>query len=135
MRGPLAFAEARRCDILSPAIDEDELDYDLQVYADRFIARMAGVWRKGVANGVCLIIHRRVFDTIGFFDGDPGASGYDDEFFPRARRAGLKLAATSGSFMHHFSSVTQKGIEVERGLRLQAGLGDRDYCSKKYGLT
>ena len=131
----IAFATTHRVDIASPAMCEGELDYDLQAYADQFMARMAHVWRRGFAYGVCFMVHRRVFDSIGFFDGDFRLGGYeDDEFFRRARRAGFTLGITGGSYLHHFGSVTQKSIKA--GLKQpRTSLGDRTYYRKKYGLT
>ena len=90
----------------------------------------------GFAYGVCFMVHRRVFDSIGFFDGDFRLGGYeDDEFFRRSRRAGFTLVITGGSYLHHFGSVTQKSIKAGLKNNPRTSLGDRTYYRKKYGLT
>lgn len=73
LSGLLDFAESRRCDIVSPAMCEGELDYELQRHADIITNSMANAWRKGVAHAVCLMVHRRVFrpgPTSGIWLGD-----------------------------------------------------------------
>jgi GT2 family glycosyltransferase len=109
LEGLVEFAERERLDIVSPATCGGEMDYDFAAHAAGFMERMKGVSRRGVAHGVCFMVHRRVFDTIGYFDSDPKLGGYeDDEYFRRARRAGLRLAMTGRAFLHHFGSITQK---------------------------
>jgi N-acetylglucosaminyl-diphospho-decaprenol L-rhamnosyltransferase len=135
MEGLLGFAEEERFDVVSPAMCEGEHDYDWPAYAETFMRKMADVRREGIASGVCFMVHRRVFDAIGFFDDDPRLGGYeDDEFFRRARRAGFRLAVTGRAFLHHFGSVTQKSIR-ENWKRPNASLGDRAYYRKKSGQT
>jgi GT2 family glycosyltransferase len=96
---------------------------------------MAGVCRRGAANGVCFMVHRRVFDTIGVFDEDPKLGGYeDDEFFRRARDARRRLAISGRAFLHHYGSITQKSMKACRE-EPRVGLGDRDYYRRKYRLT
>src|ERR1051326_4537490 len=133
--GLLGFAEEEKFDVVSPAMSEGDLDYDLTACAATSIQKMARARRKGVASGVCFMVHRRVFDSIGVFDDDPRLGGYeDDEFFRRARRAGFRLAITGRAFLHHFGSVTQKSIQMS-WKRPNASLGDRGYYREKYGLT
>ena len=133
--GLLAFAEEERFDVVTPALCTGEDDYDLAQHARQFMEKMARVKRCGAASGICFMVHRRVFETAGFFDDDPRLGGYeDDEFFRRARGAGFRLAITGRSFLHHFGSVTQKAIKAGMN-QPQASLGDRAYYRKKYGLT
>ena len=134
LEGLLSFAKEHRLGIVSPAMREGALDYDLPAYADQFVHTMAPVKRLGVAHGVCIMIHRRVFDSIGVLVEDSRLGGYeDDEFFRRARRAGIRMGITGRAFIHHFRSVTQDSIKAR--LKSNASLGDRDYYRKKYGLT
>jgi GT2 family glycosyltransferase len=66
---------------------------------------------------------------------DPRLGGYeDDEFFRRARRAGIRMGITGRSFIHHFGSVTQKSI-IANSKGAVKSLGDREYYRRKYGLT
>lgn len=135
LEGLVYFAEQGSFDIVSPAMCEGGLDYDLEAHADKFTTRMANVRRKGVAHGVCFMVRRRVFEQIGFFDDDPRLGGYeDDEFFRRARKAGFRLAVTGSAFIHHFGSVTQKSIKACMN-KPDASLGDREYYRQKYRLT
>jgi len=134
LEGLLAFAEEHQLGIVSPAMREGALDYDLPAYADQFVHTMAPVKRLGVAHGVCIMIHRRVFDSIGVLVEDARLGGYeDDEFFRRARRARIRMGTTGRAFIHHFGSVTQDSIKAR--LKSSASLGDRDYYRTKYGLT
>lgn len=97
--------------------------------------KMARVKRRGIATGVCFMVHRRVFDNAGLFDDDPRLGGYEDnEFFRRSRQTGYRLATTGRSFLHHFGSVTQKAIKAGMNTP-RASLGDRAYYRQKYQLT
>ena len=40
-----------------------------------------------MAHGVCFMVHRRVFEAIGYFDGDPKLGGYEDDEISAARAA------------------------------------------------
>jgi len=135
MEGLVDFAEKECFDIVSPATCGGEMDYDFAAHAVEFMERMKGVSRRGVAHGVCFMVHRRVFDAIGYFDSDPKLGGYeDDEYFRRARSAGLRLAMTGCAFLHHFGSITQKSIKASLN-QPKMSLGDRSYYRKKTGQT
>ena len=112
----VAFAEQSGADIACPALGEGELDYDLADYAAKFMARMRAVVRPGIDGGVCFLVHRRVFASIGGFDENFRKGGNEDlDFFWRARDAGFRLATTGCSYMHHFGNVTQRALAMERG--------------------
>jgi N-acetylglucosaminyl-diphospho-decaprenol L-rhamnosyltransferase len=112
----VAFAENENVDIASPAMGEGELNYDLQDYARDFIARMKNVRRRNVANSPCILVHRRVFETIGGFDENFRKTGNEDEdFFRRARLVGFRLTITGGAYIHHFGNITQKAVVAEKG--------------------
>jgi GT2 family glycosyltransferase len=131
----LHFAEEENIDVASPAMCEGEADYNFLTYAADFMRAMSSVKRRGVASGVCFMVHRRVFDAIGFFDDDPKLGGYeDDEFFRRVRQAGFRMAITGRAFLHHFGLVTQKSIKASLN-RPNMSLGDRAYYRKKTGQT
>jgi len=122
-------------DVISPAMREGELDYDLPAHAADVTRRMAAVHRRGVAHGVCFMVHRRVFDALGGFDSDPRLGGYeDDEFFRRARKSGFKLVTAGRAFIHHFGGTTQKSIRAGFN-QPEMQLGDRAYYRKKTGQT
>ncbi len=129
------FAEENQADIASPAMCEGTADYDFPSYAASFMQTMSEVTRWGVASGSCFMVHRRVFEKIGFFDDDPKLGGYeDDEYFRRSRAAGLRLAISGRSFYHHFGGTTQKSIKASMN-QPNMSLGDRTYYRKKTGQT
>jgi GT2 family glycosyltransferase len=135
LEGMVQFAEQEGFDVVSPAMCEGKLDYDLAAHAAGFMTKMARVKRGGIANGACFMVHRRVFDTIGYFDEDPRLGGYqDDEYFRRSQQNGFRLATTGRSFLHHFGSTTQKAVVLETK-KPGSSLGDRAYYRQKYGLT
>jgi GT2 family glycosyltransferase len=135
IEGLISFAEENQCDIVSPAMCEGELNYDFPAHAADFICRLKDAKRRNVAHGVCFMVHRRVFEAIGYFDGDPKLGGYeDDEYFRRARGAGFRLAITGRAFLHHFGSITQKSMQAAAGQK-RKGLGDREYYRRKTGQT
>jgi GT2 family glycosyltransferase len=135
LEGLVHFAEEKQFDVVSPALCEGEADYDWLAYAADFMRRMTPARRQDVASGVFFMVHRRVFDAIGFFDEDPKLGGYeDDEFFRRARRAGFRLAITGRAYCHHFGGTTQKSIKASLN-QPKISLGDRTYYRQKTGQT
>jgi N-acetylglucosaminyl-diphospho-decaprenol L-rhamnosyltransferase len=134
--GLLAFAAEAHCDIVSPAMGEGELDYDLPSFSKEFLAKMGHRQRAGLAFGVCFMVHRRVFETIGLFDTKLGQAGYEDEdFFRRARAVGFRLGTTGRAYLHHFGSVTQKMVKAARPAGVSGPLGNRDYFRQKHHLN
>lgn len=129
------FAGENHFDVASPAMCEGEADYDWRAHAAEFMRVMAPARRQGVASGSFFMVHRRVFDAIGFFNEDPKLGGYeDDEFFRRARRAGFRLAITGQAYYHHFGGTTQKSIKASLN-QPNMSLGDRTYYRRKTGQT
>jgi N-acetylglucosaminyl-diphospho-decaprenol L-rhamnosyltransferase len=108
--GLVSFAEETRYDIVAPAMREGELDYDWQAHAAKFMQTMKHVRRNGEGHGVCFMVHRRVFNAIGYFNNYGGYE--DDDFFRRARRAKFRLAITGRAWLHHFGSTTQKAMKI-----------------------
>ena len=133
--GMLEFATRTGCGIVSPAMGEGELDYDLPAFAADYLGKMAGASRPGVASGVCFMVHRSVFETLGLFDTQLGLAGYEDEdFFRRARRAGVRMATTGQAYLHHYGSVTQKSVKTSMGVSRKTRLGNREYFREKHRL-
>jgi N-acetylglucosaminyl-diphospho-decaprenol L-rhamnosyltransferase len=135
LKGLVSFAEEQQHDIVSPAMAEGENDYDFDAFSGDLLHRMGTTVRAGTASGVCFMVHRRVFDSIGLFDTKVGLAGNEDEdFFRRARKAGFHLAVTGRAFLHHFGSITQKSVKAAMGLSNSARLSDKAYYRKKYRL-
>lgn len=109
--GLVAFAVENNYDIICPAMREGEADYDWQAHAAEFMNKMRDVRRDGIGHGVCFLVHRRVFEQIGFFGNFGGYE--DDDFFRRARAAGFRVAITGRGWIHHFGSVTQKSTKFK----------------------
>jgi len=126
------FAESEQLDIVSPAVGEGDLDYDLEKYAATFTSRMKSVKRLQTASGACFLVHRRVFEAIGGFDENFRKGGNeDDDFFWRAKNAGFRMAISGCSYIHHFGSVTQRALLAERGSTRAETIG---YFRKKWGI-
>lgn len=135
LEGLLAFAGRERLDIVSPAIREGALEYDLRGYARDFVSRMAGLRRIGVADGICFMVGRRVFEAVGEFDENFRIGQFEDvDFFRRAAAAGFRLGTTGGAFIHHFGSVTQDAIRGRRSARPYEA-ENREYYRRKWNLT
>ncbi|HEY5234032.1 MAG TPA: glycosyltransferase family 2 protein [Verrucomicrobiae bacterium] len=112
----LNFAEKNGVDIASPGMGEGDLDYDLSLYAHEYVASMKAVQRRGTASGVCFMVARSVFEVIGNFDENFNKGGNEDtDFFWRAQKAGIKMAVSGCTYIHHFGSVTQKALKTARG--------------------
>jgi N-acetylglucosaminyl-diphospho-decaprenol L-rhamnosyltransferase len=115
LEGLLAAGESEGLDIVSPAMREGLLNYELEPYARAFVKSAAEAMRPGVADGVCFLVRRQVFDSVGWFDENFRIGVFEDaDFFARARQAGLKLGVTGRSFIHHFGSATQKLIRQSK---------------------
>ena len=87
---------------------------------------MKDTLRMGNPHAVCLAVHESVWMDIGYFQAMPKLWGYEDTmFFHAARKAGIRMATTGASWLHHFGSITQSEMKRERGLQEKQGLGGR----------
>lgn len=119
-------AERHQLDIISPAMIEGKLDYDFQCLAQKASTEMRDVVRLGWGHAVCLAVHKRVWQEVGYFRATPKLLGYEDTlFFHEARLAGMRLGTTGASWLHHFGSITQSAMKRERGLKESDDLGYR----------
>ena len=129
----VAFAENQGIDIASPAMVEGDLDYDIAIYARDFVSQMKQVQRRATASGVCFLVARRVFETIGNFDENFNKGGNEDlDFLWRAQKAGFKMAVSGCAYIHHFGSVTQKSLKAQRGSTRAETVG---YFRKKWKIN
>jgi GT2 family glycosyltransferase len=134
LQGLLSAAAEHQLDMVSPAIREGDLNYDLESYAEELTSRMKPVVRSGTVNGICFMARRRVFETIGVFDENFRIGQYEDkDLFLRARRAGFRLGTVGAAFIHHFGSITQKAVGARRETRDYA-LANKAYFSRKWQL-
>ncbi len=134
LEGLISFAMERHVDIASPAFREGELNYDIARHASDFTRLMYRVSRIGTAQGICFMVHRYVFDKIGFFDEKFVIGQFEDaDFFRRAGNAGFTLATTGRSFIHHFGSATQNSVRQKKVV-VNYEEKNRIYYRTKHGL-
>ena len=111
-------AETIGAKIISPALIEGPLDYDFDLFEKDVAKRMKNAHRIGARHAVCLAVHQSVWMDIGYFQPVPKLLGYEDTlFFNEARKANIKTAMTGASWLHHFGSITQTAMKLERGLK------------------
>ena len=135
LEGLLSFALEHNLDVVTPAIREGEYNYDIVEYSARFVKAMGQVSRMGVADGICFMVHRRVFQALGGFDENFRIGQFEDtDFFRRAALAGFRLGTTGRSFLHHFGSVTQNEIRKQKGVSPYEAQ-NRAYFRQKWKLT
>jgi GT2 family glycosyltransferase len=119
-------AETIGAKIISPALVEGTLDYDFDTLARDAVKRMSNIHRIGARHAVCMAVHESVWMEIGYFQPTPKLLGYEDTlFFNEARKAKIKTAMTGSSWLHHYGSITQTAMKLERGLEIKDGLGYR----------
>lgn len=107
----LRFMERAGHGIVSPAMREGPLDYELDRYAAEFTATCKDATRPGFL-GPCIMVRRYVFDQIGLFDEGFSYGGCEDvDFLWRARKAKITAGVTGSAFIHHFGMVTQNAVK------------------------
>jgi len=132
--GLLDFAGEKGADIVSPAFREGEYNYNIAEYSRDFVQRMHSVARMEIAQGICFMVKREVFDRIGMFDENFRIGQFEDrDFFRRAKQDGFILGTTGRSFIHHFGSVTQNMIRKKRDEKTYE-TENRAYFRKKWRL-
>jgi len=132
--GLLSAADQYRIDLISPAMREGPLNYDIAERATLLRQKLGDHLRRNVAHGVCFAVRDRVFRSIGCFDESFRIGQYEEaDFYRRARQAGFALATTGRSFIHHFSSVTQKAITISSPSK--HGQENQKYYRKKWRLN
>jgi GT2 family glycosyltransferase len=126
-------AERLGLEVVSPAMVETDLDYDLAAFTADFLKRMAGTVRRGWFHGVCFSVHRTVFHRIGFPDTDRLLFGREDaEFLARCKRNAIAVGTVGDAVLHHFGSITQKAMKLEQGV---SEFGDHRYLYARLGLN
>jgi GT2 family glycosyltransferase len=114
----IGTAEKLGVKIISPALIEGKLDYDFDLFERDAIKRMRNTHRIGARHAVCMAVHESVWMEIGYFQPTPKLLGYEDTlFFNEASKANIKTAMTGSSWLHHYGSITQTAMKLERGLK------------------
>lgn len=111
----------------SPAMIEAPLiSYDLAERSSDLSQSFRGYYRKGFMHGVCMLVHASVWERVGYFRAKPRLLGYEDSlFFRDLEDHQIPRGTISSTWIHHFGSVTQRGLKKERQLPSRASLGDR----------
>ncbi len=133
--GLLKAATLWDLDIICPAIREGDYNYDIEPYASEYVSCMHNTIRRGIAHGICFMVHHKVFKDIGYFDENFRIGQYEDsDFFLRAKLANYNIATVGNSFMHHFGSITQKSLSTVYKAKPYA-LENKAYFNKKWRLS
>ncbi|MCL2380279.1 MAG: glycosyltransferase [Treponema sp.] len=87
--------------------------------------------RLPLLNGFCLMIHRSVIDSIGYFDEENFGNGFgeEDDYNLRAGKAGFQLALADDTFIFHaqsksYSDERRIALCNENGVKLRKKHGD-----------
>jgi GT2 family glycosyltransferase len=125
--GLVGAAQANGLKVVSPALVEGPLDYDLEAFNAGDAVKMRDVVRKGARHAVCMAVHRSVWDEIGYFRATPKLWGFEDSvFFHELEVAGIPSGQVGASWLHHYGSITLSALKRERGLAQKDGLSARD---------
>ncbi len=125
--GLVGAAQAHGLKVVSPALVEGALDYDLEGFRARDAVKMQDVVLRGARHAVCMAVHRSVWDEVGYFRATPRLWGYEDSvFFHELDRAGIPCGQVGASWLHHYGSITLSALKRERGLSQKEGLSARD---------
>jgi GT2 family glycosyltransferase len=128
----LDAANRFKLDVVSPALVEIDLDYDLGAFTERFVGEMRDVVRDGWFHGVAFAVRQEVFHRIGYLDTDRLLFGREDsEFLFRCLHHGLHVGTAGAALMHHFGSITQIAMKKEQRVDK---FGDHRYFYARIGL-
>ena len=104
--GLIHFAEEGGYDLVSPAIGEGELDYELSTFTEKFVKTMERACRYGMAWNCLFMVHRRVFVRVGLFDTRLQPAGAEaEDFFRRACAVGFRMAVTGRAYVHYHGAI------------------------------
>jgi GT2 family glycosyltransferase len=133
IRALVEFMDRSGCGIVSPAMREGPLDYEIDKYALEFTAKCVDAIRPGLL-GPCFFVRRDVFERVGLFDETFTYGGCEDtDFLWRAQKAGVKAGVTGAAFIHHFGMVTQKAIKKNENTHYPKH--NIEHFQKKWGRT
>lgn len=129
----ISLMEKGNYSVVSPAITEGPLYYDLEAYALDFTRACRNLIRKG-ANACCMLIRRETFERVGLFDEQFIYGGHEDiDFFWRCQQARLSMATTGSCLIHHFSMKTQN--EIKKTEDFDYDRHNKERFFKKWGRT
>jgi len=119
-------AERHDLQLVSPAMVEGSDDYDLRAAGFQRAEQARMTLRVGHVHAVCMLVHASIWQKVGYFRASPHLLGYEDTlFFNECRARGIRMGTVGSSWIHHYGSITQNAMRLERGLSSRDGLGDR----------
>ena len=93
--------------MVSPAVREGPLDYDLDSYGQTVCEKLGGRNFPSELCGIAMLSLRNLYEAIGGYDEAYKIGKYEDEdMFMRIRKAGWNVAITSTVLIHHYGSKT-----------------------------
>ncbi len=109
----LAVYEKEGMALLSPAMREGALDYDLAEASASLHTALGGRrYFYDEYRGVCLFTSTEIFDRIGVFDTAFAIGKYEDEdFFWRLKEENLSVCVCSDVLVHHYGSKTISAVK------------------------
>lgn len=121
------IAKKNHMQILAPSLVEGSLDYDFNKFSKKASEKMKDVLRIQKPHLICAVIHKSVFEKIGYFRATPKLTGYEDQiFFNLAQDAGIRMGITGAVWIHHFYQITQRIFIKEQKLPERTNIGVRD---------
>lgn len=110
-------ANEHQLKMISPALIDGDLDYDFTAFDAKSSQKMGQALRLFSSHAVCMCIHWSAFTQAGFFRVNPNLLGFEDAiFFNDIRQQGIRHGTTGKVWLHHFGSVTQEHMKLERGI-------------------
>lgn len=124
------FFQSHHYSMISPAMREGELNYDLDQFSRQFQNLWGHVTLRGEFYGVCFLAHRTLYQDVGLFDENFRFGKFEDEdFYFRMRNQKKEAAVTCTAFIHHFGSRTIQTLKKTRG---DFEEDNRKYFQKKW---
>jgi N-acetylglucosaminyl-diphospho-decaprenol L-rhamnosyltransferase len=119
-------AEKHNLKVISPALIEGDLNYDLDALAEKNSELMSDVIRLGHCHAVCMAVHETVWEKTGYFQANPRLLGFEDTlFFDALRQQKIRTGMTGAAWIHHYGSITLSIIKKEQGLLERDNLSHR----------
>ncbi len=96
----------------------DVTDADIEHIAQEVFTEYGSHYEKTeYINGFCMMVDRRLFSTVGFFDTQFGLGSREEvQMVERLRALGYEVAWVKGAYVHHFGHRSFERIEESQGL-------------------
>lgn len=90
---------------------------EIDQWASTYHQVNAGTWTdEGRLVGLCWVMTRKVFETVGYFDERfIGGMWEDNDYCLRAKLAGFKMICDRSTVVHHYMSKTFQGNKMDAG--------------------